>query len=290
MASFIELRRGDRLPTVAVLQLLLNRTGAALRVDGIFGPNTEKALANFRRQRGLGGTGTVDKRSWEVLAGSEDLPIIDCIDVFDPSLFLEDAQWMRDAGASPMLIGGMSNGLVQAITMIRNAAINCGSKVFLLRFIGHGGPGVQDLTGGPGGWDEYIKGKKRWHPLPAYEANSGGGKTVKTRDHVYQLQASRTSATVAMSKLSGLFSCYGSIELHGCNVGYGSHGHALLKLSADAAGVPVSASALPGKKGYQYAYSSDFRFDSATFTAFPGRQDFPLWCAGLTDFAPMSTN
>jgi len=47
------LQQGDRLPEVGVLQKLLNRTGASLLSDGIFGPHTVASVKVFQTQRKL---------------------------------------------------------------------------------------------------------------------------------------------------------------------------------------------------------------------------------------------
>jgi peptidoglycan hydrolase-like protein with peptidoglycan-binding domain len=45
---------------LAVLQESLDSTGANLRVDGVWGPNTQAALENYQQQNGLQPTGTLD--------------------------------------------------------------------------------------------------------------------------------------------------------------------------------------------------------------------------------------
>ncbi len=49
MSEFVWLRQGDKLPAIAVAQLLLNRTGESLRVDGIFGTRTAQAVKKFQK-------------------------------------------------------------------------------------------------------------------------------------------------------------------------------------------------------------------------------------------------
>ena len=57
------LRRGDRGSGVRWVQERLNRQGAALAVDGIFGPATEAAVRRFQRENGLQVDGIVGPRT-----------------------------------------------------------------------------------------------------------------------------------------------------------------------------------------------------------------------------------
>src|ERR1700751_2390248 len=52
---------------VALLQEALNSTGANLRADGIWGPNTETALRSYQRQHGLQVTGRLDTATRQAL-------------------------------------------------------------------------------------------------------------------------------------------------------------------------------------------------------------------------------
>src|SRR3546814_9584819 len=139
--SYPLLRKPDILPAAGVLQKLLNRGGAGLGVDGNFGPRTRSAVMDFQRPRRLAVDGAVGVNTWpRVSVGSDKLAVIDCIDVFDESLYEMEANDIRRAGGDPMLIGGMCNGVGQIVSDIVRFAPSGG--VFLLRFHGHGAPGV----------------------------------------------------------------------------------------------------------------------------------------------------
>jgi len=76
--------------------------------------------------------GVVGQNTWPRISANADLPVIDCIDVFDPSLAeLEEAD-IRRAGGNPITLGGMSNGVEQAVNDILRSSRN----IFLLRFHG----------------------------------------------------------------------------------------------------------------------------------------------------------
>ena len=62
------LRKGDRGPTVELLQTRLNeKILAGLVVDGDFGPNTKIVVLNFQGQRGLVQDAIVGDKTWDVL-------------------------------------------------------------------------------------------------------------------------------------------------------------------------------------------------------------------------------
>lgn len=247
MANYVLLQFGDRLPTVGVLQGLLNRSGAGLVVDGIFGRLTREAVRDFQSRRNLAGNGTVGQQTWSRLTAAAHLPIVDCIDVFDEAVYEYYASEIRRAGGDPILIGGMCRGVVQAAKMIRDTA----NAAFLLRFIGHGGPGRQQVSAGKGG--------------------------VGDQRAALNFSNAPYAATL---QLGPAFGSYGSAELHGCKVASGSRGRDLLSNLARAWGVPVTA----GLKSQH----STFRFDGPTFTAVPFGGSLSTWCATLPRFAPLS--
>lgn len=65
------LRLGSSGPAVAAMQGMLNGAGAALAVDGAFGPLTQGAVVAFQQAAGLGVDGVVGPLTWGALAGGE---------------------------------------------------------------------------------------------------------------------------------------------------------------------------------------------------------------------------
>ena len=62
------LRLGDRGPTVSYLQLALSRAGFPPgEIDGIFGPQTRRALADFQASRRLIVDGVAGPLTWQAL-------------------------------------------------------------------------------------------------------------------------------------------------------------------------------------------------------------------------------
>ncbi|MFM1847538.1 MAG: hypothetical protein RL417_1012 [Pseudomonadota bacterium] len=61
------LDRGDKGEIVEFLQAELREEGIQVKVDGSFGPATERAVKNFQREEGLTPDGVVGKKTWERL-------------------------------------------------------------------------------------------------------------------------------------------------------------------------------------------------------------------------------
>jgi peptidoglycan hydrolase-like protein with peptidoglycan-binding domain len=259
MGSYSLLMRGDKTPTVAILQKLLNRAGASLTVDADFGLKTQQAMFAFQSDRGLTVDGAVDADDWARLIHNDVLPIVDCIDVFDEVLYNSQAKAVVDSGGNPLMVGGMSNGLQQVATSIGSARL-----IFLLRFIGHGCAGVQGVSIGRGGW---------------IEQNGPHGKPLVHffGDERSKFKVKETGRVDALG-LKQIFGPLSSVEMHGCHVASGAVGHKFIGDMAKTLGVPVTAGVLSQR--------SALRFDGPTFTAYPSGKD--SWCASLPDFAPIS--
>jgi hypothetical protein len=253
MPEFVWLRRGDKLPAVAVAQLLLKRTDYPIAIDGIYGTRTTGAVRDFQRtHRPLAVDGVIGRKTWPRLATHERLPILDCIDIFDPDLLTSEAKFLKATGADPILIGGMSNGIEQAVLDIRGRA----SNLFLLRFHGHGAPGVAGVSDGTGDLGEH---RSSFQKSPAVRR--------------------------ALQQLRGVFGRYGCIQFMHCDTGAGRDGASFLKMVADVTGVPATAA-------YRTQYASTLRetlrYEGRTRTVCPGGLTLQSWARGLPEFAGMS--
>jgi len=254
--NYLDLRRGNKTPAVGVLQKLLNRAGAKLDVDGEFGAQTEKAVIAFQRLRHMYPDGIVAKDTWPRIAGGADLHIVDCVDVFDKDLYDMEATDIKQAGGHPLLIGGECNGVADAVNMILSSARR--GSVFLLRFHGHGAPGVAGVSFGRGG------------------AGFGERADIDTDNF----------ATIrpALQRLRSIFSPYGNVQFMHCETGSGPNGRALLQSIADTLQVPATA-------GLHIQYgggTATFRFEGPTHTAFPSGGSLRTWSKTRPDFAGMS--
>jgi hypothetical protein len=238
---------------VGVLQLLLNRTGARLALDGIFGPKTEGAVKAFKSARKMGMNGIVDQATWKRIAASESLPVVDSIDVTNPGDVgeIKDA---RRAGGAVVFRGGMCNGVAQAIQDIKAGAAG---KLFLVRMHGHGTSGNIGISEG----------------LDTMTGHRAGLDLNNLRNVEADLR-----------KLRPAFGPYGSVQLMGCNTGQGARGRTFLARLAEIWGVPVSAGVdtqLSGPTGI-------FRFEGRVVTRCPGGRSLRDWCRTRPEFAEMT--
>jgi peptidoglycan hydrolase-like protein with peptidoglycan-binding domain len=233
------------------------RAGSSLVADGDFGSKTKAAVKDFQRPRGLAVDGVIGQFTWGRLKQMADkLQIIDCVDVFDPSLNNLEAKDIVKAGGNPILIGGMSNGVEQAITEILGVASP--GQVFLLRFHGHGNSGIAGISHGQGGF--------------AGEHYS----SIHTSNWAYMQPI--------ISRLRPIFGPYGCIQFMHCSTGSGPNGRQILKNIATATGVPATAAV-----NTQFGGGLDtFRFEGATHTEFPGGDTLKSWCGALPDFIGMT--
>lgn len=256
--SYPYLRYGDQLPAVGVLQKLLSATGASLIADGIFGSRTREAVRQFQRPRALGVDGIVGKNTWPRLAvaGVGQVEVVDCVDVFDPDLMRMEVRDIRRVGGSPIIIGGMSNGVEQAVMDVIRATRP--GTVFLLRFHGHGASGTAGISDGQGG-------------IPGEHLSSiHSGNWARLRP--------------VIGRLRTIFGAYGCVQFMHCSTGRGPRGRQLLNDIATELQVPVSAGTVDQLGGGV----STFRFEGPTYTAIPGGGTLRSWCQALPNFGGMS--
>lgn len=273
--TYTRLKEGDILPSVGVLQKLLNRTGAKLKVDGRFGPVTNFAVQLFQDRHGLLADGIVDKRTWDRICWQINLPIFDYVDVFDESLHkseVNDIRWSKkdyiniggrefDKDKSLVMMGGASNGVVQAIHNIRMAIHE---KLFLLRFHGHENDGVIGFSFGQG----------------------GDGKSIDYFNQYANIDYQNIDSLLPiLMRLRSIFlRPYASVELHHCSVAKGVTGKRLISKLANIFNVPVTA----GLNIQNPGYFDTFKFEGPTYTACPFGITLQEWCRRLPDFIGMS--
>ena len=157
---------------------------------------------------------------------------------------------LKNAGGHPIIVYGMSNALSYVVDQIINRAQSFGT-ITLLRFHGHGAPGIMSIAGSCG------------PDMSKHLADIGAKRRRMTRR--------------ILSELKPYFSPFGHVEFHGCSVGRGTDGARLLRSLARTLGVPVMAGI-----GTQYDEddSDVFRFEGKVRTAYPdGKIKVSSWRA-----------
>ncbi len=271
----ILVERGNRLPTVAVVQRLLNEAGTStsrLVVDGDFGRLTNTAVREFQSKQGLASTGIVDPATWRVLSNGTGLSVIDHVDAaedyHDRGTYRGYERDLLRTGADPIVSYDQSGRLGLLASQIRGHGRP--GSVILLRFHGHGGPGVMGVSRGRGG-------------MPHQHADS-----------ISLFPNDWAAVEQHFGPLCNLFAPLGSVELHGCSIagdvfqdqhgrrrrvlspsGMGLGAYMLHRL-AELFGVPVSAATSP-----QYSHGrAILRFEGRVLTAFPnGLGTLAKWAA-----------
>jgi hypothetical protein len=265
--NYTYLHLGDKLPSVGVLQKLLNRACAKLEPDGVFGPKTEAAVRHFQELHHLKHDGIVGEKTWPKLVEGVELPIVDSVDVFDSfqkeeylrkgekkkandssDSLANEVDDIQSVGGNPFVIGGMSNGVQQVLSMISAAS----RDAFLLRFHGHGYSGSVGISCGAGG------------PNRLNRMNEG----------------SIPGLFKVISHLSRVFGPYGSLQFMSCHTGLGKDGRDMVNEISGMLDVPVTA-------GIHMQYGgglNTFKFEGKTFTAVPHGQTLKQWCQSLPDF------
>jgi Putative peptidoglycan binding domain len=263
VANYTLLYECNVLPAVGVLQKLLNRGGANLAADGIFGPKTKQAVIAFQKPRGLKPDGAVGVQTWPRVSVNAGLPIMDCVDVFDPLLEDDTDKPLKAAGGNPIVVGGLCNGVEQAVNMIVSASPG---GVFLLRFHGHGGPGQAGVAIGQGD----VAG--------AFDERSDINDS--TLNEILPI----------LGRLRPIFGPYGCVQFMHCETGRGPRGQRLLRRVAEALGVPATGAVNDQSgtfQGVRYG-SLPFGYDGPTTTECPGGVSLKDWARALPDFAGAS--
>ena len=271
----ITVQLGDRLPTVATVQRLLNaRRDTAILVDGAFGPITQNAVRDFQRMTHCSTVnGRVDNATWNRLNQGMNFTVHDVIDITDPELLL-DLGVIERYNDHPIVFGGMSNAVEQMVNLVISRTPN-GSLV-LLRFDGHGNQGIQVIGVGRGWID--IFGTQR----PHNERNIPDAQIELYRNTIRYSSVSGSQKNLRyvrdfLSRLRPCFSPYGSIEFHGCRIALGAEGRSFMQEVSDIVGVPATGSLISQDVGTVQ------RFMGTTFTGCPNGVSLKDWSGSLPE-------
>lgn len=345
------LSRGDRLPTVAALQLLLNETlgEGYVTIDGHFRGRTEDGVKTIQGSFRARPDGRVDGRTWAELVKGHDLKVIDAVDVTTPDyvwhhetpdgngftsedqleivvdsrtgrkiksrgkrLELEIAEEVKnitDVGGTPIVTGGMCNGVDHVVGRVLHRVADHG-RIVLLRFHGHGAPGLMGISSGTGtylecrkcSWGGYWVEGLRWCPKCGFPARKMKESSWKAKDRSDIVPPTRKYDAVyrelvkALRPLRGAFGPFSSVELHGCEVGGRKPKKRrkkkpvpvrLLQRLSNLWGVPVSAGRRTQYSGRdedlqdRRAGHRTFRFEGPVVTACPGALRLREWATSL---------
>jgi hypothetical protein len=252
-------RRGDYSPRVVLLQILLNRQGAGLVVDGIFGRLTDAAVASFQ---GIGpisdARGVAGPATWRELLRRGNETVVDVVDVGDPLLATREAIELTAAGSSPITLGLMCNGVGQMVSDVQRR-VGEQQRLAVLRITGHGNFGR---------WMTVSVGSVAHLPRPEYREVAGEYFSYIDDAHFHKVAP-------LLSQLQPYFLPYGSMEHTGCSIGSRPESRHLMQRLANLWGVPVSAG-IPQQ-------AAVLRFDGAVFTVYPGGGTLASWSRRFRD-------
>ncbi len=100
------------LPSVTTSQILVrrHRPGATITCDGRYGPRTKAAVASYQREHSLSNDGIIGPNTWNSFMAVSGFQTIDVVDGTDPSLIAFEASDIGQAGGTPIVVFGQSNG------------------------------------------------------------------------------------------------------------------------------------------------------------------------------------
>jgi peptidoglycan hydrolase-like protein with peptidoglycan-binding domain len=248
--------QGDSGPKVVALQVLLNRKqrgGTPLKVDGVYGPKTDAAVTAYRDEvvRVAGPPQTADWSIWKSLLADTDLQIVDAVDVTDPEVAEADIPVIQSYGGVPIETGAMCNGVGQVIEDV-SRRVRGNGKLVLLRFHGHGGPGIMGISHGTRAmWQ-----RQGLHIDPMRERTVISPQTLAAMSNEFR-------------RLQPLFADLGFAEMHGCRI---AQNPAMMNTLVHLWQVPVTAG-VGGQRGGR----ETFVFEGPTRTVYPGHQSLSGW-------------
>lgn len=279
MPNYTYLHQGDRLPTVGVVQRILNSQGISIAMDGIYGRETAEAVRQFQYANGLRVSGIIEQSTWAILAQIAQLSILDCIDASADfttrptrlptetdaeyhevktryeqrvaSLYENEYRDITAVGGDPVVMGGASDGVGGALAQL---ARRTDPNPILLRFHGHGSSGMAGISTG----EEFFVNEGSVFDM--VEVRRQRNKLEQIGDKLYPS---------------------GSVQFMHCSTGHGSRGRAILQEMANMMQVPVTAAIIDQLGGGL----DTFRFEGTTYTAVPGGGSLRTWCRNLESCA-----
>jgi len=249
----LDVRTGDTGPRVVLLQVLLNRGGANLRVDGIFGPLTGRAVGAARARLFRGRGFAADPDLWIALFNEQQLCGIDAFDMGEER-FQTGATIVRYAGSRSVQTGAMCNGIEAVVQGITGQTRPSGS-FGVLRTWGHGNRGH---------WLSFTVGEV----VHTRQTNPVLGAAIAAERRSYVDPANFDDMSSVLSPVRLCFASAGIYEHHGCSLGRLDATRRMMGRLANLWDVPVTVAV--GTQLIPYQVDTALRFQGQTFTAYPG--------------------
>jgi hypothetical protein len=244
---------GDSGPRVVLLQVLLNRHGGGLTVDGIFGTRTRQAVSDAR-ERLLGGPGpAADPDLWRALFDEQSLCGIDAFDMGEER-FVEGTRIVAQAGSRVVETGAMCNGVEAVVQGIRARSAPPGSLA-ALRTWGHGNRGH---------WLSFTVGEV----VETTIEHPALGAAIAAERRSYIDPDNFDTMSPVLMPVRRCFATVGIYEHHGCSLGRIPATRRMMGRLARLWGVPVTVAV--GTQRIPFTAATALRFQGQTFTAYPG--------------------
>lgn len=247
----LDVRIGDRGPRVVLLQVLLNRKGAGLKVDGIFG-HTQKAVMDAR-MRFFNSPGPVaDPDLWMSLFREQELCAVDAFDIGDARAET-GATIVQSAGSHVVRTGAMCDGVPEVVKGIVSRT-KPPRSLAVLRTWGHGNRGR---------WLSFIVGEVV--KTSARDPLLGKAIAAENRSYV-DLKHFHEMAPV-LAPAGDCFDSIGIYEHHGCSLGSVHATCEMMRKLAALWDVPVTVAF--GLQYIPYNGPTALRFQHRTDTFYP---------------------
>jgi hypothetical protein len=249
----LRVESGEKSARVVALQILLNRDPAIhpkLVTDGSFGAKTGVAVNKFRERvmKQSGPNGVADPPMWSFLISRAQLQVIEAVDITDPAVV---TFVLPHLSPSAILIesGGMSNGVAQLVTEIK-ARARGQQSIMMLRFHGHGGPGLIAISAGS-------------------RHSTGGIDGIAAQAVI--TPSLLPMLTPVLTQIGPLMHNFGFVELHSCRIAQGVNGMNFVRQVANTIRAPVRAGTSKQQMPNVYILTGQ------TFSGFPANVSLRSW-------------